>query len=222
MYGHIKKWKEQQNGRVYTDHAGPVDAVEGGYPPETDRNGREFCLHRVPAETDQGFRDVWRGGGYFRICGAGVWAGEKYNVKVHRNNERYSEGGNSLYLREEFRNFSSSKLAEMLTLPDAECQLITDKTTVKEIRELKSFSRQQAEEAGPETDAGHTPLEKCIIDFFSQKQEALNMVMGYLSADEPGYREAEGIINPSGQGSHRKGIVFLFFMTGQQVSSINC
>ncbi len=126
-------------------------------------------------------------------------------------NERYSEGGNSLYLREEFRNFSSSKLAEMLTLPDAECQLITDKTTVKEIRELKSFSRQQAEEAGPETDAGHTPLEKCIIDFFSQKQEALNMVMGYLSADEPGYREAEGIINPSGQGSHRKGIVFLFF-----------
>ena len=56
-------------------------------------------------------------------------------------NGKYSEGGNSLELREEFRNFSSSKLAEMLTLTDAECQLITDKTTIKEIRDLKNFGR---------------------------------------------------------------------------------
>ena len=124
-------------------------------------------------------------------------------------NEKYSEGGNSLYLREEFRNFSSSKLAEMLTLPDAECQLITDKTTIKEIRELKSFSRQQAEEEAEGTQ--HTPLEKCIIDFFSRKQEMLNAVMGYLSEEEPEYKEAEEALNPTGQGSHRKGIVFLFF-----------
>lgn len=124
-------------------------------------------------------------------------------------NEKYSEGGNSLYLREEFRNFSSSKLAEMLTLPDAECQLITDKTTIKEIRELKSFSRQQAAEEPEETQ--HTPLEKCIIDFFSGKQKLLNTVMGFLSEEEPEYKAAEEELNPSGQGSHRKGIVFLFF-----------
>ncbi len=125
-------------------------------------------------------------------------------------NGKYSEGGNSLELREEFRNFSSSKLAEMLTLTDAECQLITEKTTIKEIRDLKSFSRQQdlgEPAAGTEV---LSPLANCIVDFFREKKEVLNEVMGYLRADEPEYREAEARINPAGQGSHRKGIVFLF------------
>ena len=58
-------------------------------------------------------------------------------------NEKFSEGGNSLELREEFRNIGSSKLSEMLTLPDADCALITERTTVKEIRELKEFNRQE-------------------------------------------------------------------------------
>lgn len=127
-------------------------------------------------------------------------------------NGKYSEGGNSLELREEFRNFSSSKLAEMLTLTDAECQLITEKTTIKEIRELKSFSRQQdAGEPAAGTDV-LSPLANCIVDFFRGKKEVLNEVMGYLRADKPGsgYREAAARINPAGQSSHRKGIVFLF------------
>ena len=62
-------------------------------------------------------------------------------------NEKYSEGGNSLELREEYRNFSSSKLSEMLTLPDNECQLITEKTTIKEIREFKNFIKNEPETA---------------------------------------------------------------------------
>ncbi len=98
----------------------------------------------------------------------------------------------------------------MLTLTDAECQLITEKTTIKEIRDLKSFSRQQdlgEPAAGTEV---LSPLANCIVDFFREKKEVLNEVMGYLRADEPEYREAEARINPAGQGSHRKGIVFLF------------
>ena len=63
-------------------------------------------------------------------------------------NEKFSEGGDSLELKAEYRDIGSSKLAEMLTLPDAECSLITERTTVKEIRELKSFLRQQPEENG--------------------------------------------------------------------------
>ena len=47
-------------------------------------------------------------------------------------NTKYSEGGNSLELKEEFRAFSSSKLAEMLTLPDGDLQLITEKTTIRD------------------------------------------------------------------------------------------
>ena len=57
-------------------------------------------------------------------------------------NEKYSEGGNSLELKAEYKAFSSSKLAEMLTLPDIEIELITEKTTIREIRDLKSFNQQ--------------------------------------------------------------------------------
>lgn len=68
-------------------------------------------------------------------------------------NEKFSEGGNSLELKAEYRDIGSSKLAEMLTLPDAECSLITERTTVKEIRELKGFLRQQPSEETGDADA---------------------------------------------------------------------
>lgn len=136
-------------------------------------------------------------------------------------NEKYSEGGNSLELKEEFRNFSSSKLSEMLTLPDSEVELITEKTTIREIRELKAFDSRMLEEAvatsqqnevkeaeGGEGNA-RTPLGKCLIDFFKDKKDMLNSVMEHLKADPPAYKEAAERIAPS-QTSHKKGIVFLF------------
>lgn len=132
-------------------------------------------------------------------------------------NEKYSEGGNSLELKEEFRNFSSSKLSEMLTLPDNEIQLITEKTTIREIRELKNFNAQTPEAAdeatrptGISSEQEWTPLEKCLIDFFKMMKETLNGVMRYLEADPPEYKHAAEMMAPSGQASHRKGIVFLF------------
>lgn len=128
-------------------------------------------------------------------------------------NEKYSEGGNSLELREEFRGFSSSKLSEMLTLPDNECQLITERTTIKEIRELKSFSRNKLQQDDMEKkEVVYTPLQKCIIDFFKepQKAEMLNKVMENLVLPFPRFKEAAELMNPSGQSSHKKGIIFLF------------
>lgn len=128
-------------------------------------------------------------------------------------NEKYSEGGNSLELREEFRRFSSSKLSEMLTLPDNECQLITERTTIKEIRELKSFSKEQVQQDDIDKDeVVYTPLQKCIIDFFKepQKAEMLNKVMENLALQFPRFQEAAELMNPSGQSSHKKGIIFLF------------
>lgn len=183
-------------------------------------------------------------------------------------NEKYSEGGNSLELKEEFRGYSSSKLAEMLTLPDSEIELLTEKTTVREIRELKSFLAQEEKEYPQEEIPGQAtfedypglipgteergeraepkeaeegqedkaeggegpegerleetkewpPLEKCIIDFFREKRETLEHVMWYLGEDplkhpdsEPDYKSAAEEIAPSGQASHKKGLVFLFF-----------
>ena len=127
-------------------------------------------------------------------------------------NEKYSEGGNSLELKAEYKAFSSSKLAEMLTLPDAEVELITERTTIKEIRELKNFNQQVPEEqtAVEQQEPEWTPLEKCLIDFFREKKEMLNAVMAHMEKDPPEYKEAADVMNPSGQASHKKGMCFLF------------
>lgn len=127
-------------------------------------------------------------------------------------NEKYSEGGNSLELKAEYKAFSSSKLAEMLTLPDAEVELITERTTIKEIRELKNFNQQEPEEqtAVEQQEPEWTPLEKCLIDFFGEKKEMLNAVMAHMEKDPPEYKEAADVMNPSGQASHKKGMCFLF------------
>lgn len=132
-------------------------------------------------------------------------------------NEKYSEGGNSLELKEEFRSFSSSKLSEMLTLPDNEIQLITEKTTIRAIRELKKFDAEDPEAVQEEEKAAgmaegpeRTPLEKCLIDFFELRKEMLNGVMKCLETDPPEYKQAAELMAPSGQAFHKKGIVFLF------------
>lgn len=172
-------------------------------------------------------------------------------------NEKFSEGGNSLELRAEFRGIGSSKLSEMLTLPDADCALITERTTVKEIRELKEFNRQEppadalaeepvatsqqnagdtvntkseADPEAPEKAAGqqentahcgndnaarmYTPLQKCIIDLFSDsaRRQALCQIMDILTgeATEGGLKAAAEAANPGEYCTHKKGLVFLF------------
>lgn len=98
-------------------------------------------------------------------------------------NEKYSEGGNSLELKAEYKAFSSSKLAEMLTLPDTEIELITEKTTIREIRDLKSFNQQSPEPEAVE-EQNWSPLEKCLIDYFESRSEMLNQVRNAESGHE--------------------------------------
>lgn len=124
-------------------------------------------------------------------------------------NEKFSEGGNSLELRQEYKRIGCSKLAEMLTIPDAECRLITERTTVREIRELKNFTRQQASEEEDEGEERQlSPIEKCLVDYFKDKKDMLNAVIQaiYKGAE----KEAAELMNPSGYGTHKKGICFMF------------
>ena len=126
-------------------------------------------------------------------------------------NEKYSEGGNSLELKEQYRGFSSSKLSEMLTLPDSECELITEKTTVKDIRELKKFESQTVEdlqEAAGHEETEHTELETCIIDYFRGKKDMLNRTLRLYYDGK--MKEAQECMNPSGNTTHKKGLCFLF------------
>lgn len=52
-------------------------------------------------------------------------------------NDKFSKDGNSPILQEQFKDFSSSKLAEMLTLSDEQMEQITPTTTIVEIRQIK-------------------------------------------------------------------------------------
>lgn len=140
-------------------------------------------------------------------------------------NEKFSEGGNSERLQEPYRMIGSSKLAEMLTLTDEECTLITEKTTVTQIRELKEFNRQEPEEA-EESIAGEpvrTPLQKCIIEYFRGKRDLLDEIVKHMAAGDR--KSAAELISPNGNTTFKKGIVFLFmydYQTGVKYKIFGC
>ena len=142
-------------------------------------------------------------------------------------NERFADPYNPLLIREEFENIGSSKLSEMLTLPDAECALITEKTTVKEIRDLKAFTKeaekleieaestvepvatsQQNGDKQEEKPVDYTPLQKCIIEYFQDKQGMLDMALEQIRGKQ--WKDAFETVNPSGYASCKKGLCFLF------------
>lgn len=130
-------------------------------------------------------------------------------------NDKFSLDGNGEVLNPEYEGIGSSKLSEMLTLTDAECQMITKETTVKEIRELKRMDRQQDTEEQQEDNRIYSPLEKTIIDYFSdqKRMDNLNEIMRLMMEEvqsEENDRKAAYEINPSGYATHKKGIVFLF------------
>ena len=108
-------------------------------------------------------------------------------------NEKFSEGGNSLELREEYRNIGSSKLSEMLTLPDADCTLITEKTTVREIRELKEFNRQEVPEEYIEPETQEEPEKSCCDVATERSGDTVNTVSeeDSAAAGDQGQQEGE-------------------------------
>ncbi len=68
-------------------------------------------------------------------------------------NDKFSQGGNSPVLAEEFRDFEKSQLQEMLYLDDKQIESVTPDMTVKEIREVRKPADRQRELKKPdETD----------------------------------------------------------------------
>lgn len=126
-------------------------------------------------------------------------------------NERYSVEGYSDRLRPEFANFGSSKLSEMLTLPDNDIELITQNTTRETIRELKQFEHQKPETVSTEPDEPESKYYSLIEKFWKQNKELLNEL---YASDEKKNEDTEGmaeIVNPSGNRSFRDGLFFVMF-----------
>ncbi len=67
-------------------------------------------------------------------------------------NDKYSVGGNSRELLEQFQGFGKSALTEMLSLPVEDYELLTPDTKVEDIRELKEAERKLQEEQDGQID----------------------------------------------------------------------
>ena len=72
-------------------------------------------------------------------------------------NDKFSKNGNSLEMPEEFSKLGSSKLSEMLTLPESDYQYIDENTTRDQIRELKAFNKQDMNEPEAPESVQDTP-----------------------------------------------------------------
>ena len=125
-YQDIKVEIKNSMGRVV------VSFVEIGYYLKKIRDEKMYL-------TD-GYKDVWE------------MAKAEYNLdrttasRFMSINDRYSIGGNSIELQEQFTGFGKSALVEMLTLPVEDYELLSADTKIEDIRELKEAEREQAEE----------------------------------------------------------------------------
>ena len=62
-------------------------------------------------------------------------------------NDRFSIGGNTPMLQREYKDFSKSQLQEMISLSPEQARKVTAKTTVKQIREMKTPKKKVEEQA---------------------------------------------------------------------------
>ena len=116
-------------------------------------------------------------------------------------NAKYSIDGYSECLRPEFAGIGSSKLAEMVTLPDGDLEMIRPGTTRETIRELKQFNAQEPGESGD--------LQELIQSFFQDNPGKLKNLYASEAFATGDVEEMVEQINPSGNLSYRKGIYFL-------------
>ena len=118
-------------------------------------------------------------------------------------NRKYSVNGYSDQLRPEFIQMGSSKLSEMLSLPDQDLEMIRPEATREAIRELKQFNREEAE-SGTADD-----IRELIGKFFEDNAddlEALRTSEAYHTGEVDKLIE---IINPGGTRTYKKGLYFL-------------
>lgn len=87
--------------------------------------------------------EAYRNEGYDNL---GQFVQAEFNIgistasKFMKINDVYSVNGNSMELKEEYRNFGYNKLYEMIALPIEDRKMITPEMPVKEIREIKKFN----------------------------------------------------------------------------------
>ena len=147
-------------------------------------------------------------------------------------NTEFSKDGNSIEIKEAYRGFAYSKLQEMLTVTPADRELVTEHTTVQQIREIKKAEREErkAEEEDARkdlpllrTEPAHTgdvpepaaeaepadPFEKILTAFWREGENRELHAKAASGTLTPEILAEE--ICPSGSRTYRKGTDMLFF-----------
>ena len=150
-------------------------------------------------------------------------------------NTRFSEGGNSLQIKDEYCNYGYSKLQEMLTVKENDMELITPVTTVAQIREIKKAEKEEdqeearaaaenlplvkmtQDESAEETQEDvatsqkeYSPLEKILIELW--KDRPAELLSGIRGGMITGAELAEEL-SPSGSKTFTSGTCMLFMYT---------
>lgn len=120
-------------------------------------------------------------------------------------NDRFSFEGNSPMLDEKYKDYGSSKLTEMLQLPDMDLQLIKPDTRRDDIRELKQLNKEQEPAEGRKQDMTLDML-VTLKEVFEDKEEEFNKICKGCSAEA--FSE---YVNPNGNMTKRRGLAMLFF-----------
>lgn len=118
-------------------------------------------------------------------------------------NRKFSIDGYSDRLRPEYAQMGSSKLSEMLSLPDTDMEMVRPEMPKADIRKLKHFNK---EEPVPEV---ADSLEKLVWKFF----EANGAIAKELEQSEA-YADGEAekmveIVNPAGVKTFRAGLYYM-------------
>ena len=118
-------------------------------------------------------------------------------------NRKFSIDGYSDRLRPEYAQMGSSKLSEMLSLPDADLEMVRPEMPKADIRELKHFNKE-----APEPEAADS-LEKLVWKFFEN-----NAVIAKQLEQSEAYADGESekmveIVNPAGVKTFRAGLYYM-------------
>ena len=111
-------------------------------------------------------------------------------------NDKFSEDGYSLELKEQYKGLGSSRLSEMLSLPEEDHAMISNVTKIEDIRELKRFEKEEHTE--------ESTMEDLLRQFFLDTPERLEAVM-----TKECIKDIAEIVNPSGNKSFRYKIDFM-------------
>lgn len=118
-------------------------------------------------------------------------------------NRKFSIDGYSDRLRPEYAQMGSSKLSEMLSLPDADLEMVRPEMPKADIRELKHFNKEE-----PMPEAADS-LEKLVWKFFEANAAiAKELEQSEAYADGEAEKMVE-IVNPAGVKTFRAGMYYM-------------